>query len=92
MEDFAPISKREESVPCSECGKSSPRSYVSSMSSKTQVGDKPRKSVAMGVHPSQIEEAMKRFPGSRYDKNGHLEIANRAEKKVRLKQRNYVEY
>ena len=92
MEDFAPISKREETVPCSECGEQSPRSYASSTSTETQQTDTDRVSIAMGVHPSQIEEAMKMFPGSRYDKNGHLHYSGRTEKKVRLKQRNYIEY
>ncbi len=92
MQEFSTISKRAETVPCSECGKQSQRNYMSSMSSKTQQADTDRVSIAMGVHPSQIEEAMKRFPGSRYDKNGHLHYKGRAEKKVRMKQRNYIEY
>jgi len=62
------------------------------MNSMRRQIDKPRKSAAMGVHPSQIGEAMRAYPGSRYDKNGHLLIANRAEKKVRLRQRGYIEY
>ncbi|KKN19307.1 hypothetical protein LCGC14_0947060 [marine sediment metagenome] len=92
MEEFSTISKRAKTVPCSECGKPSPRSYVSSMSSKTQQTDTDRVSIAMGVHPSQIKEAMKRFPGSKYNENGHLLYTGRTEKKVRMKQRNYIEY
>ena len=51
-----------------------------------------RWSDAMGVHPSQIPEAMKRYPGSVYDKEGRLLIRNRAHKKYEMKRRGYVEY
>jgi hypothetical protein len=46
----------------------------------------------MGIHPSQIEAAMKKWPGSRYDARGNLLLQNLAEKKVRMKQRGYVDY
>lgn len=59
---------------------------------RSPVCDKPRKSVAMGVRPEDIPKAMKKWPGSRYDKTGALEISGRAEKKVRMKQRGYIEY
>lgn len=88
-EDFALISNRKETVPCLKCGKESPRHFGSS-----QVGhkDNPRRSLAMGVHPSQIQAAMKKWPGSQYDSSGALLIANRAEKKLRMRQRGYTEY
>lgn len=54
--------------------------------------DKPRRSVAMGVRPEDIPNAMKKWPGSRYDKDGALLIASRREKKIRMKQRGYCEY
>lgn len=54
--------------------------------------DKPRKSVAMGVRVEDIPKAMKKWPGSRYDKDGYLEVSGRAEKKQRMKQRGFCEY
>jgi putative FmdB family regulatory protein len=89
MEDFSCIADRKSEVKCEACGKMAPRHFGSSL-----VGhkDSPRTSRAMGVHPSQIEAAMKRWPGSRYDANGNLLIANRAEKKARMRQRGFIEY
>ena len=88
-EDFALIKDRKGVLPCPKCGKGSPRYF-----GNHQVGlkDNPRKSVAMGVHPSQIEAATKKWPGSRYDSSGALLIANRTEKKLRMKQRGWMEY
>lgn len=90
MEEFLTISQMTQTIPCDKCGKEAGKTFSNAVNS--QMVDRPRKSVAMGVHPSQIPEAMRRFPGSRYDKNGHLLIANRAEKKLRMKQRGYCEY
>ena len=89
MEDFALIKDRKETVPCTKCKTEAPRHFGGST-----VGhkDNPRRSLAMGVHPSQIKEAMRAFPGSRYDASGALLIVNRAEKKLRMKQRGYTEY
>lgn len=89
MEDFALIKDRKQTLPCTKCGTESPRHFGGS-----QVGykDNPRVSRAMGVHPSQIPAAMRKWPGSRYDAKGNLLIANRAEKKLRMKQRGYIEY
>ena len=87
--DFTTISKRKKMFPCEKCGKDSPRYYGNHV---TANADHPRISIAMGVQPCQIAEAMKAFPGSRYNKEGNLLIANRAEKKLRMKQRGYTEY
>jgi hypothetical protein len=47
----------------------------------------------MGVHPSQIGQAMKKWPGSRYNPDtGALLIQNRTEKKARIRQRGYIEF
>lgn len=56
-----------------------------------KVCDKPRKSRAMAVNPRDIPNAIRKWPGSRYDKKGLLEISSRAEKKIRMKQRCLVE-
>lgn len=89
IEDICPIKDRKQEMECPKCGKMAPRNFA-----KATVGmkDNPRVSRAMGVHPSQIEAAMRKYPGSRYDKDGNLLIANRTEKKLRMKQRNYIEY
>ena len=79
MEDFALIKDRKETMPCTKCSTDSPRHFGGST-----VGHKD--------NPSQIKEAMRAFPGSRYDASGALLIANRAEKKLRMKQRGYTEY
>ena len=57
-----------------------------------RVCDKERRSVAMGIRPEDIPIAMKKFPGSRYDKTGVLLLSGYREKKVRMKQRGYCEY
>lgn len=57
-----------------------------------KVCDKARKSYAMSVRPEDVPNAMKKWPGSRYDKNGVLEISGRAEKKIRMKQRGFCEH
>jgi len=87
--EFETGSKRRKTLPCEKCGKEIPRFYGNHV-----VGhkDSPRISRAMGVHPSQIKEAMKAFPGSRYDREGNLLIRNRTEKKLRMKQRGYAEW
>jgi len=53
-----------------------------------------RVSMALGVDQSQIDsgEAESVHPGAKYDKNGSMIIGSRAEKKKRLKERNWVEY
>jgi len=89
MNEVETISKRRQEVPCTKCGKMSPRSYDGSTGG---FKDNPRESLAMGVHPSQIKDAMKRYPGSRYRSDGALLIQNRTEKKVRMDQRGYCEY
>jgi hypothetical protein len=51
-----------------------------------------RVSLAMGVHPSQIKEAEKAFPGSRYRADGALLYMGRSGQKAAMKQRGYVNY
>lgn len=89
MNEIETISNRKPEVPCTKCGKMSPRSFAGSTGG---FKDNPRVSLAMGVNPDQIEDAMKRYPGSRYDKNGGLLIRNRTEKKQRMRERGYCEY
>jgi hypothetical protein len=45
----------------------------------------------MGVSPKQIKEAERRFPGSKYDSKGRLEILNRKDKLKKAKERGYKE-
>jgi hypothetical protein len=90
MEEICPISKRVKELPCDKCGKLAPRNYAHP---KACLGfsEEERISRSMGVHPSQIEAAMKKWPGSTYDKNGNLRYKGRSEKLRRLKQRGLIE-
>ena len=89
MDEIETISKRKPEVPCTKCGKMSPRSFAGSTGG---FKDNPRVSLAMGVNPGDVEAAMKKWPGSRYRSDGALLIRNRTEKKQRMKERGYVEY
>ena len=90
MNEVETISKRKPKVPCTKCGKMSPRSFAGSTGG---LKDNPRESLSMGVGVSQIEAAMKKWPGSCYNpRTGALKIQNRTEKKERMKQRGYIEY
>ncbi len=51
-----------------------------------------RVSLAMGVTPSNIEAAMKKYPGSRYRPDGALLYLGRSGQKAALKARGYVNY
>ncbi|MHA2022567.1 MAG: FmdB family zinc ribbon protein [Candidatus Thorarchaeota archaeon] len=90
FEIFVTMSEMKGEVDCPICGKKAPRDY----SGKCNIAlrDNPRVSRAMGVQPSQVDIAMKKWPGSRYDAQGNLLIANRAEKLQRMKQRGYTEF
>lgn len=89
-EDICPYSEKQKVMDCEECGAEAEESF--SRRPVTGNVETPRVSLAMGVHPDQIEMAMKKWPGSRYRADGALKIQNRTEKKNRLKQRNYIEY
>jgi len=91
-EDFRPM--KESKYPCiCECGKkltSENRDYTIE---SDQSGDKQRVSLALGVHPSQIEsgEAERVHPGAKFNANGDMLISNYTERKRRLKERNWVD-
>ena len=89
-EDICLFSDKQKDMDCEECGKIA----VESFARRPVTGnvETTRFSRAMGVAPHQIEAAMRRYPGSVYNKKGHLRIQGRTEKKVRMKQRDYVEY
>jgi hypothetical protein len=77
---------------CPKCG-SPLSSYMHS--SQKHVGifsEEERVSLAMGVHPDQIPEAMRAFPGSRYRPDGALIYKGRSGKKAAMRQRGYTEY
>lgn len=75
---------------CPTCKKKSRRNYRKE-AKYTDCVDRPRWSDAMGVHPDQIPEAMRRFPGSQYNSEGQLLVESRADKKKKMKERGYVE-
>jgi putative FmdB family regulatory protein len=57
----------------------------------TDLKENIRYSSAMGVNPRQIKEAEKRFPGSKYDQKGRLEVLNRKDKLKKAKERGLTE-
>jgi len=88
-EDVCSFSEKQDDVACEKCGSTT---YESFKRNDKGNAENPRESLAMGVHPSQIEIAQKKWPGSRYNpETGRLKIRNRAEKKVRLRQRGWIE-
>lgn len=88
MEEFVTMSQHKDEVKCTNCGGMAPQTLMGSIVTHK---DSPRVSQAMGVHPSQIEAAAKKWPGSKYLADGSLLIANRTEKKQRMKERGLVE-
>ena len=76
---------------CPECGEhlapGTHRSGSTGIASQEE-----RVSLAMGVHPDQIEAAMKKYPGSRYRPDGALLYNGRAGQKAAMKARGYVNY
>jgi hypothetical protein len=55
-------------------------------------GEHERVSLALGVNPEQIPQALKIHPDAKFDKRGNMILKNRTEKKQRLKERGWVEY
>jgi len=85
---FESIHSNRKTVKCDKCGKKAVR--IVSLPN-TDLKENIRFSVSMGVDPSQIENAERAWPGSKYDKQGRLIIRNRKEKLERLRQRHYQE-
>lgn len=89
-EDICSFANKQKTMECEECGGLAEESF--NRRPVTGNVETIRFSRAMGVHPSQIPMAMKKWPGSVYNKKGQLRIQGRTEKKVRMKQRGYIEY
>ncbi len=92
-EDFRPMKEYKDPCTCA-CGKVltfEDRDYT--VEKKDTCGDKERVSMALGVHISQIEsgEAERVHPGAKFDHNQNMVIKNLAERKQRLKERNWVD-
>lgn len=51
-----------------------------------------RYSNAMGVNPRRIAEMERKYPGSRYDQKGRLEITSRKDKLHKIRERGLVEF
>jgi hypothetical protein len=89
---MADVKVEQDGLCCPEC--CLPVSFYLHSSQK-HVGifsEEERVSLAMGVHPEQIPEAMKAYPGSRYREDGALLYKGRSGKKAAMKQRGYTEY
>jgi len=89
-QEYFHLPKPPRSIQCPVCSKRATRNR-SAEHVHTDMVSRPRTSEAMGVMPHQIEEAMRRFPGSRYTPDGALCINNRKHKKMEMKRRGYVE-
>jgi DNA-directed RNA polymerase subunit RPC12/RpoP len=90
VHEVATISKRSKTVACPGCNKQIEQCHDNP--NRCDGGDKPRVSQAMAIRPEDIPVAMQKWPGSRYRDDGALHISGRTEKKIRMKQRNLVEY
>lgn len=90
IEDFLSTMNPKKTAKCPSCGKRANRSYMSE-AKNTDLVDNERWSESMGVQPSQVQEAMKTFPGSTYDSTGRLLIKNRKHKLFEAKRRGYAE-
>jgi len=88
-EKFESFRSNSKGTKCEKCGQLAKR--IISLPS-TNCKDSIRYSVSMGIDPSQIKEAERIYPGSRYTPDGRLIIHHRKEKLERMKQRNYEEY
>lgn len=77
---------------CPECGEYLQPDIHSTNKHIGIFSEEERVSLAMGVQPCQIEEAMKAFPGSRYRSDGALLYKGRSGKKAAMKARKYIEY
>lgn len=91
-DDLLPFNVPRVGAKCSCGSKKRPRQDFTPRG-KIVTGDKQRVSTALGVHVSQIAsgEAEKIHPGATYDRDGNMLIKNYAEKKQRLRERNWVD-
>ena len=96
LEDhFLPIKHRSVAQVCSGCGGPADRDVAAELAGASAFDettkDHVRYSRSMGVNPSQVKEAEKNFPGSRYTPDGRLIINNRQHKLMELKRRGMIE-
>ena len=82
----------EKGLICPDCGETLADGVHKSNGTIGIFSQEERVSLAMGVHPSQIKEAEKAFPGSRYRADGALLYMGRTGQKQAMKQRGYVNY
>ena len=76
---------------CPKCGKRKLVRLIGTGSPQIMTGNV-RYSWAMAVDPSQIDEAEKKYPGSKYRRDdGRLIVNGRIDKVKKMKERNLVE-
>lgn len=81
-----------EGLICPDCGTHLEPGLHSTNKNVGIFSGEERRSWAMAVHPDQIPDAMKKWPGSKYDsKTGQLIYKGRTGKKVAMKARGYIE-
>lgn len=88
FDDHRSMAQCENQPPCPKCGHASERDYGSMV---TQCRPE-QESDAMGIHPSQIPEAVARFPHHRYNKRGQMLFKTNAEMQRALKDLGYADF
>lgn len=85
--DVRPMNECDIQPACPICGAQSVRDYASraSQTRPEQVSD------AMGIHPSQVPEALKRFPHHRYNSQGQMLFSSNGEMQRALKDLGFVD-
>lgn len=93
------IAQRNEPTPCPVCagdGKTSlmARDFFAEQTGRPPEAEygRPFLSEALGVHPSQVDEARRRFPDHKFTPDGRMVIESHKERKRVLKDLGFVDH
>lgn len=85
-DEFRPASESSKLPICPGCGKPMPRDYSAELPGAQTEWAEPLRSVAAGIHPAEVAQAMKENPHHRYDpKTGDMLFNSPSHKKQCLK-------
>lgn len=79
FDDYRTMSKFDQNPRCPVCFGNTKRIVPTSVASMNHEYDKPVYSNSMGVHPDQVAERRRRFPGIPHTNDGRVIIRNQAE-------------
>jgi putative FmdB family regulatory protein len=80
------VAMRDQTIMCPKCAHTCNRDEIASMRPHTDTGySKAILSDALGIDPSQIPEAQKKFPSHRYAPDGRMIFESHTERKRVLK-------